>query len=74
MNDTPSQSSGCRGCWWQEGGRCYVDDAAPREKDGRSTLLATTRCARFLGKRAVLEKVIPSDKLIIASEHKAGDQ
>lgn len=62
-----SDAASCLGCWWQEGGRCYVG-SPPRDKDGRSEVLAVSRCDKFWGKRAALERVIPSDKLVILSE------
>lgn len=59
----------CIGCWWQEGGRCYVNNP-PRLENGRSTILAEKRCEKFWGKRQALETVIPSDKLVILSEER----
>jgi len=57
----------CKGCWHEEGGRCYEGDPE-RLPDGRSTKLASERCDAFASKRRMLESVIPGDKLIIMSE------
>ena len=43
----------CRGCWWNEGGRCYVGNP-PRDENGRSKVEAKERCDKFQSKRQVL--------------------
>lgn len=65
-------STSCVGCWWQEGGRCYVGNP-PRTSDGRSEVLAVSRCDKFWGKRAALETVVPGDNLVILSERSGLD-
>ena len=60
--------STCRGCWWDEGGRCYVDNP-PRNEKGRSLVKAEKRCGKYQSKRAMLSTVIPDEKLIIISEY-----
>jgi hypothetical protein len=57
----------CKGCWWEEGGRCYVGDPVCDEQ-GRSNKLAIMRCDQFWGKREALGAIIPNDKLVILSE------
>lgn len=59
----------CRGCWWQEGGKCYVSPCQ-RDEKGYSLKMAEKRCDKFMGKRAVLSSIIPGDKLVIVSELK----
>jgi hypothetical protein len=65
----------CKGCWWQEGGRCYEGkperEPCPSGFGTRSLVLAEKRCDKFTGKRTVLEKFFPADKLVIASEENA---
>lgn len=64
---------GCRTCWWQEGGRCYL---APVDRlpDGRSTKMAEARCVGFKGKREVLNRATGGlfednpEALVIVSE------
>lgn len=63
----------CRSCWWQEGGRCYVEpcereDPQPGEVGRRSKKMADAVCHEHTSKRSVLASVIPSDMLVIASE------
>jgi len=48
-----SASRDCRGCWWQEGGRCYLEPVI-REANGRSTKPAEQLCGGFRAKREVL--------------------
>jgi len=57
----------CRNCWWQEGDLCYVSPEN-RDENGRSDKKADLLCEQFIGKREMLSKVIPNDKLIILSE------
>lgn len=61
----------CIDCWWQEGGRCYEGEPETTP-DGRSTIMAEELCEKFLGKRAMLSRVIPNDKLVIVSEFNIG--
>jgi len=63
------RDTSCVPCWWQEGGRCYCNDLAiERDKNGRSIMKAQGKCRFFCSKRAVYEKCIPSDMLVIVSE------
>lgn len=57
----------CAGCWWKEGGRCYVEPCDV-DANGRSLKPASERCGQYLGKRHVLSQVIPNGKLVITSE------
>ena len=57
----------CKGCWWQEGGKCYLEPCI-RDIDGRSTKLAVEKCTKYSGKREMLSQVIPSKRLVIISE------
>ena len=36
----------CDGCWWSEGGRCYVGDPE-LDENGRSPVRAKERCAEY---------------------------
>ncbi len=79
MPDKPqTMPNPCRGCWWQEGGRCYNEHFAvittepSRLGESVSTDL-TLRCRRYpeqgyWSKREALTTVIPSGKLVIVSE------
>jgi hypothetical protein len=63
----------CRSCWWQEGGRCYVEpcereDPKPDEVGRRSKRMADKVCHEHTSKRSVLASFIPNDMLVIASE------
>jgi hypothetical protein len=63
----------CRSCWWQEGGRCYVEpcereDPSPDVFGCRSKRMADKVCHEHTNKRSVLASVIPNDMLVIASE------
>jgi hypothetical protein len=58
----------CVGCWWLEGGRCYLEPCE-REPDGQSKKLAKEACDSYKGKRAMLSQVIPNEKLVIFSEN-----
>lgn len=49
----------CDVCWWQEGGRCYLEPVE-RLPDGRSTKFATTRCNEFWSKREALATMFSS--------------
>ena len=61
-------SETCRGCWWHEGGRCYVGDP-PRNERGQSLVLAERRCEKYKSTRQVLRSVIPdSVELVILSD------
>jgi len=57
----------CKSCWWQEGGRCYLEPCE-RTPSGRSTKIAIKKCDSYWNKRQAL--IIPNDKLIILSEGK----
>ena len=57
-----------KSCWWYEGGRCYAEPCR-RDSSGRSLKTCAGKCTNYKGKRAVLEKFIPSKYLIIASEY-----
>jgi hypothetical protein len=54
----------CKSCWWQEGGKCYVDE-------NNTVPVPLSKCAGYVSKRAALSSVIPTDKLIITSERAA---
>jgi hypothetical protein len=63
----------CWSCWWQEGGRCYVEPCEreapqPGQIGERSLRMATVVCHKHTSKRAVLSTVIPNDMLVISSE------
>lgn len=57
----------CKSCWWQEGGRCYVDDP-PRNEKNQSLIMATNKCEKYWNKREALTTVIPNEALVILSE------
>lgn len=42
----------CRGCWWQEGGRCYVGEPE-RDERGVSKEWAIKACDKFYSKRKI---------------------
>jgi len=65
----PSPEDDCSACFWNEGGRCYVEPC-DRLPDGRSKKLAETRCSHYATKRAVMSRVIPGEMLVITSEGK----
>lgn len=55
----------CWSCWWLEGGRCFV----ARECIGSEITEAfPPRCMLYESKRAVYERVIQPEMLVIASE------
>lgn len=69
----------CRSCWWQEGDSCYnkilyTDEIVPRNSSGRSPCIVEDHYIKcnslnaWEGKRSMLEKFFPSEKLIILSE------
>ncbi len=61
----------CRPCWFQEGGRCYVEPVDRIESGrlkGYSRKRAEKRCGDYKGKRAVLSALIPNAELVIVSE------
>ena len=64
---TPSAEADCSACFWNEGGRCYVEPC-DRRPDGRSTKLAEASCEHYVTKRAMMSRVIPSEMLVITSE------
>lgn len=37
----------CRGCFWVEGGRCYLEPVERNHEDGRSTKPAIYRCGSY---------------------------
>ena len=57
----------CKSCWWQEGGKCYVD-SSKKDSNGYSTVLAEKLCEKYWNKRKALTTVIPHDILVITSE------
>lgn len=61
---------GCKSCWWQEGGLCYLEPV-DRDESGRSKKQASGRCEKYWNKRKALETVIPGDMLVITSERNA---
>lgn len=76
--DSPAKTPHCQSCWEREGRSCYSlkvhGEPLPRDADGRTPRITGANLARCLavgayrGKRAVLEQVIPTDQLVIASE------
>lgn len=56
-----------KSCWWQEGGRCYIEPCQ-RDERGWSLKMADKKCTGYWNKRAALTTVIPDEKLIIISE------
>lgn len=62
----------CRSCWWQEGGRCYVEPCERFEIPGQvgsySKRMADGVCHEHTSKRKVLASVFPTEMLTIASE------
>lgn len=60
--------SPCIGCWWQEGGLCYLPPVKYEKGYAVDVPKAESLCSSFKSKRSVFEKVIPADKLIIVSE------
>lgn len=76
----------CRNCWWREGERCYNEKLVELKtiggKFGRfgpliddELLACCNEADGYKGKRAVLEQVIPGNKLVITSEkRRTGDR
>lgn len=62
----------CRTCWWQEGGRCYLEPCQripnPAGPGTVSTKGADNSCDQHTSKRSVLSSVIPTEMLVIQSE------
>lgn len=69
MNEKEYLNS-CKSCWWQEGGKCYIEPCK-RDEKGFSLKMADIKCKDYWNKRKALTSVIPSDKLIITSEENA---
>lgn len=67
----------CRSCWWQEGGRCYLEPCEripnPDGIGSISTKRADNICQNHTSKRSVLGKFF-GDKLVITSEETAQKQ
>ena len=58
-----------KSCWWNEGGRCYIEPCK-RDENSRSHKICDKICDKHLSKRKMLETCIPGDKLVILSEKK----
>lgn len=57
----------CKGCWWEEGGRCYLGNPE-RLSDGRSKVLALSVCESFCAKGRLMRSIIPGTRLVITSD------
>lgn len=68
----------CWSCWWREGDHCFSDDFGeiPKQEDGvclkghditPDHIVSCRSMGGYVSKRSMLP--IPSDKLIILSEH-----
>jgi hypothetical protein len=60
----------CKGCWFEEGAKCYHESVLIRDDQGYSKIEANNRCEKYWNKREALSSVIPNEKLIITSERK----
>ena len=58
----------CKGCWWEEGEKCYHETVSKRDEKGYSKIQAINKCGKYWNKREALSSIIPNDKLIITSE------
>lgn len=56
----------CKGCWWNEGCRCYVEPVK-RDENGLSVKMCDEVCDNYWSKRHAL-RVIPQNKLFMISE------
>lgn len=71
----------CKSCWWQEGGRCYVEPCEripnPAGFGSISIKMADEVCDKHTSKRKVLGDLFPPGMLTIISEEndkaKGGD-